>query len=474
MSRGPKITHLTGWVGTTMLTEPMPRANGQIVTQRYVVIAMGPLIWPHMAESVSSWNEGFLVPLQQFGKKFLITKLVVRVLLEHHKTRGRAQVVRRACRTLLPQASIRPPWMEPSILSLQHPVEERHQDDLDDLPLLPNAPQSNPGCSTGDIAIDPVLLEISSPDNVAIDPFLLQDQCSPLHAEQHSGLLNANSISVSTTTSLCPSPSRLDNTTAPFTKTRVERSWQRHIAYDTYSVAFTCAGSAQPAATSLSPPTPAQASAHPSAPLPLRATAAPAPSPPVSALTLTQAFAPRIAPVARREAVRGQHEWETRREARGNTAAAVGVGEIEGVGVARSVPTPQAETISPERMREIRAWERECDAAVARAAHDWDHSVFYMPSPPPAHEPLLREPAASGARPIPAEPAVLGARWIPVEPEVLATRESRVRRPSTRMQEELTRQKEEEMAKAAKGKKRARSDSENQAPCKKKKMAVFL
>jgi hypothetical protein len=42
------------------------------------------------------------------------------------------------------------------------------------------------------------------------------------------------------------------------------------------------------------------------------------------------------------------------------------------------------------------------------------------------------------------------------------------------MQEELTRQKEEEMAKAAKGKKRAKSDSENQAPHKKKKVAVFL
>jgi hypothetical protein len=42
------------------------------------------------------------------------------------------------------------------------------------------------------------------------------------------------------------------------------------------------------------------------------------------------------------------------------------------------------------------------------------------------------------------------------------------------MQEELTRQKEEEMAKVAKGKKRAKSDSENQAPRKKKKVAVFL
>ncbi|KAJ7805225.1 hypothetical protein B0H14DRAFT_3485277 [Mycena olivaceomarginata] len=183
------VTHLMGWVGTTMLTGPMPRANGQIATQSY---CHGTTLSGHsMAESVSSWNEGFLVPLQQFGKKvFGITKLVVRVLLEHHKTRGRAQVVRRACKTLLPQASIRPPWMLNTIPPV--PMEERHQDDLDDLPLLPNMPQSNPGCSTGDIAIDPVLLEISSPDNVTIDPFLLQDQCSPLYAEQHSGLLNAN------------------------------------------------------------------------------------------------------------------------------------------------------------------------------------------------------------------------------------------------------------------------------------------
>ncbi|KAJ7821297.1 hypothetical protein B0H14DRAFT_2599290 [Mycena olivaceomarginata] len=334
------VTHLTGWVGTTMLTGPMPRANSQIATQSY---CHGTTPSGHsMAESVSSWNEGFLVPLQQFGKKFSITKLV-----------------------------------------------------------------SNPGCSTGDIAIDPVLLEISSPDNIAIDPFLLQDQCSPLHAEQHSGLLNANVPPSALTPDDFPESRPMSN--AP------------------------------------------------------------------------------VAPVARREAgtgpARGGKHGGKRGGKRGRSGGCggnrgVGHGRVgnddgedipESTGVTCSVPTPQAETMSPECMREIRVWEREHDAAAARAAHDRDHSVFYMPPPPPAHKPLLREPAALGARPIPAEPAALGARRIPVEPEVLAPWESRVRRPSTRMQEELTRQKEEEMAKVAKGKKRAKSDSENQAPRKKKK-----
>jgi hypothetical protein len=63
---------------------------------------------------------------------------------------------------------------------------------------------------------------------------------------------------------------------------------------------------------------------------------------------------------------------------------------------------------------------------------------------------------------------------MPVEPEVLAPRETRVRRPTARVREESTRQKEEQMAKAAKGKKRAKADSENQTPCKKRKVTVSL
>ncbi|KAJ7797390.1 hypothetical protein B0H14DRAFT_3493800 [Mycena olivaceomarginata] len=212
-----------------------------------------------MAESVSSWNEGFLVPLQQFGKKVFDHQTRCARALGASQDTGEGSSGAESLQD--PSAAGEyPTSLDGALYTIPPaPMEEHHQDDLDDLPLLPNAPQSNPGCSTGDIAIDPVLLEISSPDNVAIDPFLIQDQCSPLHAEQHSGLLNANVPPLPETTFPCPeaefdlrplsadSPSHHGPTSTlvnfpPFTKTRVERSWRRHIAYDTYSVTFTCAG----------------------------------------------------------------------------------------------------------------------------------------------------------------------------------------------------------------------------------------
>ncbi|KAJ7683146.1 hypothetical protein B0H14DRAFT_3535387 [Mycena olivaceomarginata] len=289
------VTHLTGWVGTTMLTGPMPRANGQIATQSYChgTTSSGQ----SMAESVSSWNEGFIVPLQQFGKKVF-----------DHKTR-RARALGAAPdpgegssgaenlqeETIQPSVAGEHPISLDGALYTIRPapepaVDEPHRDDLgeDDPPSLPNAPHSNPGRSAGDDAIDPLLLDFSTPDDVAMD-FLLQAQRSPLHDEQLSDLLNATVSRLPESTLPRPeaefelrplsadspshhsltstlvnfhfdseqaffsSPSWLDNATATFTKTRVARSCRRPNAHYAYSapacgrVAFTydvCAYSA--------------------------------------------------------------------------------------------------------------------------------------------------------------------------------------------------------------------------------------
>ncbi|KAJ7826182.1 hypothetical protein B0H14DRAFT_3467813 [Mycena olivaceomarginata] len=108
-----------------------------------------------------------------------------------------------------------------------------------------------------------------------------------------------------------------------------------------------------------------------------------------------------VAPAARREAgtaaARGGKRGRKRGKKRGRGGGRGGnrggdhgrVGNDDGegfpesTGVGRSGQTPQAPMISPKRLREIRAWERERDAAAARAARDRDHGVFLHAAPHP-------------------------------------------------------------------------------------------
>lgn len=81
------------------------------------------------------------------------------------------------------------------------------------------------------------------------------------------------------------------------------------------------------------------------------------------------------------------------------------VPQVENAGTSQSV-----EQIPRARMLEIRAFEKERDAAAARDARRRDHGVFVFPRPPAGHEALGTEPAALGARVLPTEPEVLGPR----------------------------------------------------------------
>ncbi|KAJ7725126.1 hypothetical protein B0H14DRAFT_2641377 [Mycena olivaceomarginata] len=70
------------------------------------------------------------------------------------------------------------------------------------------------------------------------------------------------------------------------------------------------------------------------------------------------------------------------------------------------------EIIPAWRLREIRAFEKERDAAASRAEQNRDHGIFLMPPPPPGHAGLPHGPAALGRRvraPEP-EPISLGPR----------------------------------------------------------------
>jgi hypothetical protein len=70
------------------------------------------------------------------------------------------------------------------------------------------------------------------------------------------------------------------------------------------------------------------------------------------------------------------------------------------------------ETVSRERLREIRAWEKEPDDREKRAERNRDHGVHYFPPPLPGNEGLQREPGALGARllELQQEPVALGPR----------------------------------------------------------------
>ncbi|KAJ7795821.1 hypothetical protein B0H14DRAFT_3495498 [Mycena olivaceomarginata] len=66
--------------------------------------------------------------------------------------------------------------------------------------------------------------------------------------------------------------------------------------------------------------------------------------------------------------------------------------------------------VSRERMKEIRAFEKEHDAHAARAAKQRDHGIFAFGPPPAGHERSLPHgPVALGARRIAPEPALLRA-----------------------------------------------------------------
>ncbi|KAJ7826183.1 hypothetical protein B0H14DRAFT_3467814 [Mycena olivaceomarginata] len=322
------VNHLTGWVGTTMLTGPMPRVNGQIATQSY---CHGTTPSGHsMAESVSSWNEGFLVPLQQFGKKVFgaysapldFASIEIFDFADHQTRRARALGASKETgegssgaeslpdeRNQPSAAGEYPTSLDEALYTIppapESAVEEPPQDEHDlQLPLA-NAPQSDPGCSTGDIAIDPMLLGISSPDNVADDPFALQDQCIPLHDKQHSDLLPRPDAEFDLRPLSADSPSHHGLTStlinfrfhseqasapAPAASITPQRplprpAWHGPVGATTRTTptqpprtveSSSPAASAEPSTVS-SPPTPAQALAQPSAPSPLRATT-PSPS----------------------------------------------------------------------------------------------------------------------------------------------------------------------------------------------------
>ncbi|KAJ7312761.1 hypothetical protein DFH08DRAFT_973277 [Mycena albidolilacea] len=73
--------------------------------------------------------------------------------------------------------------------------------------------------------------------------------------------------------------------------------------------------------------------------------------------------------------------------------------------------------VSHERMKEIRAFEKECDARAARAAKQQDHGIFAFGPPPAGHK-----------RSLPHGPAALGARRIAPEPALLRAPSARERR----------------------------------------------
>ncbi|KAJ7860581.1 hypothetical protein B0H14DRAFT_3622291 [Mycena olivaceomarginata] len=86
------ITDLTGWVGGTVLTGPMPNRNGQIATQSYChgVTPTGQ----SLDEALSGWEPNVIKSLQQFGK----------AVFDHQTRRERALTVQDAEDTTLSQA----------------------------------------------------------------------------------------------------------------------------------------------------------------------------------------------------------------------------------------------------------------------------------------------------------------------------------------------------------------------------------
>ncbi|KAJ7301971.1 hypothetical protein DFH08DRAFT_978300 [Mycena albidolilacea] len=105
---------------------------------------------------------------------------------------------------------------------------------------------------------------------------------------------------------------------------------------------------------------------------------------------------------------RGQHtgngEGEMMAHEEEEGPDALGVGNPASANSQTVAPIPRA------RMLEIRAFEKERDAAAAREARRRDHGIFAFPPPPAGHESLHAEPAALGARGPPTEPEVLGPR----------------------------------------------------------------
>ncbi|KAJ7722777.1 hypothetical protein B0H14DRAFT_3520219 [Mycena olivaceomarginata] len=112
---------------------------------------------------------------------------------------------------------------------------------------------------------------------------------------------------------------------------------------------------------------------------------------------------------------RGRGERRGRGAGRGGRGGAVAGGRRSGDGDGQEVEGGQEsgmEIIPAWRLREIRAFEKERDAAASRAEQNRDHGISSPPSPPPGHAGLPHGPAALGRRvraPEP-EPISLGPR----------------------------------------------------------------
>ncbi|KAJ7861250.1 hypothetical protein B0H14DRAFT_3445574 [Mycena olivaceomarginata] len=150
----------------------------------------------------------------------------------------------------------------------------------------------------------------------------------------------------------------------------------------------------------------------------------------------------------------------------------IGMGAGEPAAAPRMVPPGDAlhETVSRERLREIRVWEKKRDDAEQRAARNRDHGIHYFPSPPPGHERLRGEPAALGARPLELqeEPVALGPRN---RRPPTGYQAPPAKRTMDQIRKDAAAKKEAKLA-ATTAKKRSRPDSENQEPVVTKKPRI--
>ncbi|KAJ7775861.1 hypothetical protein B0H14DRAFT_3508365 [Mycena olivaceomarginata] len=94
-----------------------------------------------------------------------------------------------------------------------------------------------------------------------------------------------------------------------------------------------------------------------------------------------------------------------------------GEGMDQAMGDGTSAHENSIAPVSRERMKEIRAFEKERDARAARAEKQRDHGIFAFGPPPAGHE-----------RSLPHGPAALGARRIAPEPALLRAPSARERR----------------------------------------------
>ncbi|KAJ7886585.1 hypothetical protein B0H14DRAFT_3729359 [Mycena olivaceomarginata] len=142
----------------------------------------------------------------------------------------------------------------------------------------------------------------------------------------------------------------------------------------------------------------------------------------------------------------------------------IGTGEEEPAAAPRMVPPGDAmhETVSRERLREIRAWEKERDDREQRAERNRDHGVHYFPPPLPGDEGLRREPGALGARPLELqqEPVALGPRN---RRPPAGYQAPPPKRTMDQIEKDAAARKEAKLA-ATTAKKRSLPDSENQEP----------